>query len=75
MQADVRIGAVHIKLCSAHRKSIVSSTRTIVTIMHLTQSEELILNGEHGDVMQKAMEILAALGDIYDADRLIPVRS
>ena len=43
--------------------------------MHLTQSEELILNGEHGDVMQKAMEILAALGDIYDADRLIPVRS
>jgi len=43
--------------------------------MHLTPSEELILNGEQGYVLQKAMEILTALGDIYDADRLIPVTS
>ena len=43
--------------------------------MHLTPSEELILNGEQGYVLQKAMEILAALGDIYDADRLIPIKS
>ncbi len=43
--------------------------------MHLTPSEERILNGEQGYVLQKAMEILAALGDIYDADRLIPVKS
>ncbi|MEA1895489.1 MAG: aconitase X [Euryarchaeota archaeon] len=42
--------------------------------MHLTASEELILNGEQGYVLQKAMEILAALGNIYDADRLIPVK-
>jgi len=41
--------------------------------MHLTPSEELILHGERGYVLQKAMEILAALGDIYDADRLIPI--
>ena len=43
--------------------------------MHLTPSEELLLDGEDGYVAQKAMEILTTLGDIYDADRLIPVRS
>ena len=43
--------------------------------MHLTAPDERILSGEQGYVMQKAMEILAALGDIYDADRLIPVKS
>ena len=43
--------------------------------MYLTPSEELILNGEYGYAMQKAMEILVALGDIYNADRLIPIRS
>ena len=43
--------------------------------MYLTASEEEILAGEQGYVLQKAMEILAALGDIYGADRLIPVKS
>jgi predicted aconitase len=43
--------------------------------MYLTASEEDILAGEQGYVLQKAMEILAALGDIYGADRLIPVKS
>jgi len=43
--------------------------------MHLTASDEHILAGEQGYVLQKAMEILVALGDIYDADRLIPVKS
>ena len=43
--------------------------------MHITSSEELALTGEHGYAMQKAMEILTALGDIYDADQLIPIRS
>ncbi|HIE31647.1 MAG TPA: DUF521 domain-containing protein [Methanosarcinales archaeon] len=43
--------------------------------MYLTASEEHILAGEQGYVLQKAMEILAALGDIYGADRLIPVKS
>ncbi|MEA1906265.1 MAG: aconitase X catalytic domain-containing protein [Euryarchaeota archaeon] len=43
--------------------------------MHLTAPDERILAGEQGYVMQKAMEILVALGDIYGADRLIPVKS
>jgi len=43
--------------------------------MYLTSEEEKILNGEFGESMQKAMEILVALGKIYDADRLIPIKS
>jgi len=43
--------------------------------MHLTKEEERILNGEEGYAAQKSMEILASLGDIYGADKLIPVSS
>ncbi len=43
--------------------------------MYLTPDEEKLFNGERGATYQKAMEILAALGDIYDADRLIPIKS
>ncbi len=43
--------------------------------MYLTPDEEKLFNGERGATYQKAIEILAALGDIYDADRLIPIKS
>ena len=43
--------------------------------MHLTRDEESIYNGEQGPTLQKMMEILVALGDIYDAKKLIPVKS
>ncbi len=43
--------------------------------MYLTPEEENILKGECGTTYQKAIEILTALGDIYDADRLIPIKS
>lgn len=43
--------------------------------MNLTKREEKILEGGEGPGSQKAMEILVALGDIYDAERLIPVES
>lgn len=43
--------------------------------MYLTPLEERIFNGEYGTTCQKAIEILAALGDIYEADMLIPIRS
>ena len=43
--------------------------------MYLTKEEELILAGEYGYALQKAMEILVALGDIYGAERLIPIKS
>lgn len=43
--------------------------------MYLTPEEEKLFNGERGATYQKALEILAALGDIYGADRLIPIKS
>ena len=41
--------------------------------MHLTEEEERILKGECGAGTQKAMELLLAIGDAYDAERMIPV--
>lgn len=43
--------------------------------MYLTKEEQAMLYGEEGETLQKAIEILVALGDIYGADRLIPVKS
>jgi len=43
--------------------------------MHLTKDEEKILSGEEGRIPQKALEILVALGKIYRADKLIPIKS
>jgi predicted aconitase len=43
--------------------------------MHLSREEELIYQGRRGESLRRAMEILVALGDIFDADRLIPVKS
>lgn len=43
--------------------------------MYLSNEEERILNGEEGYARQKSMEILASLGDIYGADRLIEITS
>ncbi|MBN1786378.1 MAG: aconitase X catalytic domain-containing protein [Candidatus Methanofastidiosa archaeon] len=43
--------------------------------MQLTKEEQSIYDGEQGEVLQKAMEILVALGQIYDAEKLIPIKS
>ena len=43
--------------------------------MYLTREEEKMLTGEYGHAAQKAMEILLALGKIYDADRMIEIKS
>jgi predicted aconitase len=44
-------------------------------MMHLIQEEQQMLSGEHGRATQKAMEILNALGTIYDAEEMVPVTS
>ena len=41
----------------------------------LTREEEMMLAGEDGHAAQKAMQILVALGKIYDAERLVRVTS
>ena len=43
--------------------------------MFLTREEERILAGEKGVGSQRAMELLLAIGKIYDAERLVPVTS
>ncbi len=43
--------------------------------MYLSSEEERYLSGEQGETLRRAMEILVALGDIYNASRLIPIRS
>jgi predicted aconitase len=43
--------------------------------MYLSKEEEKILDGESGTALQNAMQILVAIGDIYGAERLIPISS
>lgn len=43
--------------------------------MRLTDEERAVLDGAAGHAARKAMEILVALGQIYDAQDLVPVRS
>jgi predicted aconitase len=43
--------------------------------MRLTPDEEAMLAGDQGTAVRKAMEIVVALGRIYEADELVPVTS
>ncbi len=43
--------------------------------MYLTPEEERILNGEEGESRQQLMEILVGVGKVFDADRMVPIRS
>ena len=43
--------------------------------MYLTQEEEKIINGEQGEVLERMMRLLVRLGDIYGADKMIPIGS
>jgi predicted aconitase len=41
--------------------------------MNLTREEEKILSGEFGQGVQRAIELLVAIGDAFDAERMIPI--
>ena len=43
--------------------------------MYLTNEEEKMLKGDYGPGVQKAMEILVAIGDLYNAEKMIPISS
>jgi predicted aconitase len=43
--------------------------------MHLTREEERMYDGNDGLAIEKCMEILVALGDIYGAEKLVPITS
>lgn len=43
--------------------------------MYLTKDEEEFLNGEKGEVIERMFRLLVNLGDIYNANKMIPVGS
>ncbi len=43
--------------------------------MYLTREEEGILDGEKGEVLERLFRLLVRLGDIYGAEKMIPVGS
>ncbi|MGQ9759496.1 MAG: aconitase X catalytic domain-containing protein [Candidatus Methanomethylicaceae archaeon] len=43
--------------------------------MYLTKEEERMLDGEEGAAVQKAMQLLVALGDVLGAERMVEVES
>jgi predicted aconitase len=43
--------------------------------LKLTNEEKKMADGEFGHATQKAMEILVTLGEIYEAERMIPISS
>ena len=43
--------------------------------MYLTPDDEKILNGESGPVLERSLRLLVRLGEIYGADKMIPVGS
>jgi len=43
--------------------------------LYLTKEEERIYNGEYGEVLEMAMNLLVSLGEIYGAERLIEISS
>ncbi len=43
--------------------------------MHLTKEQEKMLDGEYGDIISRMMRLLVRLGDVYGAEKMIPVAS
>jgi predicted aconitase len=43
--------------------------------MYLSKEEEKILHGDQGEVPERMLRLLVQLGDIYGADKMIPVGS
>jgi predicted aconitase len=43
--------------------------------MFLSNEDERVLRGDYGHAAKKSMEILVALGDLFEADKLIPIKS
>jgi hypothetical protein len=43
--------------------------------MYLTRTEEQMLAGEYGAGVAKSLELLVALGDVFEAEKLVPIES
>jgi predicted aconitase len=43
--------------------------------LYLTRDQEKMANGELGEAQAEAMKLLTAIGDVFEAERMIPVQS
>ncbi len=43
--------------------------------MFLTTEQQAMLDGEQGEVVQRCMRLIVRLGEIYGADKMLPVKS
>jgi predicted aconitase len=43
--------------------------------MYLTPEEQAMYDGKEGQALEKSMEILVALGDIYGAEEMVNISS
>jgi hypothetical protein len=43
--------------------------------MELTKEEQEMLDGKYGDAIQESMELLVAVGNAFDAERMLPIGS
>jgi predicted aconitase len=43
--------------------------------MYLTRKQERMMAGDEGVAVKKSMELLVALGDVFGAEKLVPVES
>lgn len=43
--------------------------------MNLTQKEQDMLAGKYGEGVQLAMEVLVKMGELYKAERFLPVKN
>lgn len=43
--------------------------------MHLTDEEQRILDGEHGEPQRISLQVLVKLGEAYGAERMVQIRS
>ncbi|HNR26672.1 MAG TPA: aconitase X, partial [Methanobacteriaceae archaeon] len=43
--------------------------------MYLNPEEEKMYQGDYGPAVEKSMEILVALGDIYQAEKMVEISS
>jgi len=55
--------------------SIIIDTVGRDSSMRLDDDEQKMLDGAHGELVQKCMKILVALGEIYGAEKMIPVNN
>ena len=43
--------------------------------LHLTAEEKEMLKGKYGKATKKSLDLIVSLGEIYGAERLIPISS